>query len=97
MPPMMPPGMPGMPGGMPPGMQPGMTGPGGMPQPGVSGPNKTVMLQPSDGIVSVARTGGQLPAAAGPVTQGATTLYWIVCLVAGVLVGVLAYVLVRHL
>jgi serine/threonine-protein kinase len=99
--------MPGMaPGGhnMAPGMQPGMTGPGmapggpgGMPQPGVSGPNKTVMLQTSEGVVSVARTGGQLPAAAGPVTQGASTLYWIVCLVAGVLVGVLAYVLVRHL
>ena len=35
-----------------------------------SGPNKTVMLQPTDGVVSIARTGGA--------AQGASTLYWIV-------------------
>jgi serine/threonine-protein kinase len=101
----MPPGMmpPGMqpPGGMPPGMQPQGT-PGGFPAPGgASGPNKTVMLQPSEGVVSVARAGGPLTAAGGPVTgavvQGASTLFWIVCLATGVAVGVIAYLIVCQL
>ena len=92
----------GMPGGMPPGMQPQGT-PGGFPAPaGPSGPNKTVMLQPSEGVVSVARAGGPLSAAgAGPMTsavvQGASTLFWIVCLIAGVAVGVIAYLIVCQL
>jgi serine/threonine-protein kinase len=93
-PPGAPGGMPGMPGapGMP--SMPGMA-PGGMPPAG--GPNKTVMLQPSEGVVSVARTGQPLQATTGPIVEGASTLYWIVCLVAGIAVGVLAYVLVRQL
>jgi len=74
-------------------------------QPPQSGPNKTVMLQPSDGVVSVARTGQALQPAgltpgmapnAGPprAAQGATPLFWIICLVMGIAVGVLAYVIV---
>jgi hypothetical protein len=94
------------PGMMPPGMQqPGMQPqgtPGGFPAPGgASGPNKTVMLQPSEGVVSVARTGGPLAAAGGPVTssvvQGASTLFWVVSLTIGVAVGVIAYLIVCHL
>jgi hypothetical protein len=91
---MQPPGMqPGMPPGMqPPGMQPGMPHgtPGGFPPPG-GGPAKTMMIQPSEGVVSMARAGagGQ---AAGAMVEGASTLYWIVCLFTGIAVGVLAYV-----
>jgi hypothetical protein len=92
---------PGMPG-MPPGMQPQGTPGAGFPPQGAppSGPNKTVMLQPSEGVVSVARQGGPLAAAgAGPMTgaviQGASTLFWIVCLTAGVAIGVIAYLIVR--
>jgi serine/threonine-protein kinase len=94
---------------MQPGMQPGMGGPQPMmpqgtpnagfpPQPS-SGPNKTVMLQPSEGVVSVARTGGAVPSAGGApmATQGASTLYWIICLVTGIAVGVLAYVIVLQM
>ncbi len=85
---------------MPPGMQqPGMMPPG-MQQPGMqqgSGPNKTVMLQPSDGVVSVARTGQALQPAGpgtGAATQGASTLFWIVSMMIGIGLGVLAYVIV---
>ncbi|HTR52949.1 MAG TPA: serine/threonine-protein kinase [Kofleriaceae bacterium] len=79
--------------GPPPGFPPGP--PGGA-------PNKTVMLQPSEGVVSVARAGGAVPAAGGmaagtSVQQGASTLYWIVCLVMGIAVGVLGYVIVLHI
>lgn len=72
-----------------------------MPPGGVSasGPNKTVMLQPSEGVVSVARTGQAVqPATTGAaIQQGATTLFWIVSLVIGVAVGALAYVIVLQL
>jgi hypothetical protein len=101
--------MPGQmqPGQMQPGMMPGMGGmPGQMPQgtpnngafgqpPSGGGPLKTVALQSSEGVVSVARAGGGGVAAAPmgqQVIQGASTLYWIVCLFSGVAVGVLAYV-----
>ena len=67
------------------------------PQQQQQGPNKTVMLQPTDGIVSVARTGGAVGPATGPIIQGASTLYWIVCLVTGVAIGVLAYVIVLQM
>jgi serine/threonine-protein kinase len=53
--------------------------------------NKTVMLQPSEGVVSIAR-GGQVAAAGG-----ASTLFWIVSLTIGVAVGVLGYVIVLQL
>ena len=59
------------------------------------------MLQPSEGVVSVARQGGPLAAAGGPMTsaiqQGASTVFWIVCLTVGVAVGVIAYLIVCHL
>ena len=96
LPPGMTPGMvPGMqqmqqPGMMPPGMQQGM--PGMQPQGG--GPNKTVMLQPTDGIVSVARATGAVQAPSGPSAQGATPLFWAVSLVIGIALGVVAYVIV---
>jgi eukaryotic-like serine/threonine-protein kinase len=79
-------------GGMP-GMQPGMMQPPGMQPPSgmqpQGGGNKTVMLQPTDGIVSVAaRQGGMIP------PEGATTLFWAVSLLVGIAIGVLAYVIV---
>jgi len=87
-------------------MPPNQQQPTGFPQmppngPAASGPNKTVMLQPSEGVVSVAATGhavqpaGASGALGGP--QGATTLFWIVSLVIGVAVGALAYVIVLQL
>jgi hypothetical protein len=82
---MMPPGYPPMP----------QMGHGGVP---ASGPNKTVMLDPSEGIISVARTGQAVqPAGTGAIQQGASTLFWIVSLVIGVAVGALAYVIVLQL
>ncbi|HEU4731088.1 MAG TPA: protein kinase [Kofleriaceae bacterium] len=93
-PPMM--GQPGPPMGAP------MAPPGYPPMPqgaaAASGPNKTVMLQPSEGVVSVARTGQPVqPAGTGAIQQGASTLFWIVSLVIGVAVGALAYVIVLQL
>jgi serine/threonine-protein kinase len=83
--PMMPPGYPPMPQ-----MQPGGAA--------SSGPNKTVMLQPSEGVISVARTGQAVqPAGTGAIQHGASTLFWIVSLVIGVAVGALAYVIVLQL
>jgi predicted Ser/Thr protein kinase len=71
---------------------------GQMPNAASSGPNKTVMLQGSEGIVSVARTGQAVqPAGTGMSGQGASTLFWIVSLVIGVAVGALAYVIVLQL
>jgi eukaryotic-like serine/threonine-protein kinase len=93
----------GMMGGPTPGMmQPGqgMMQPGqGMMMPGqqpqASGPNKTVMMQPTEGIVSMARPSGAIqPAGSGMVDQGASTLFWIVSLLIGIAVGALAYVIV---
>jgi len=96
----MPPGVGGMPpgvGGMPPGVGGMPPGVGGMPPGGApgSGPNKTVMLQQSEGIVSVARTGQAVqPAATGMIQQGASPLFWAVSLMVGVAVGALAYAIV---
>jgi serine/threonine protein kinase len=91
--------------GMHPGMAPQGTPGGGFPPQGPqSGPQKTVMLQPSEGVVSVARTGGPLAAASpggammtGMIQQGASTLFWVVSLMTGVAVGVLAYLIVCQL
>jgi hypothetical protein len=85
-----------------PGMMPQGTPNAGFPpqqQQGGAGPNKTVMLQPSEGVVSVARAGGAVPTASGGAMpqQGASTLYWIVCLVTGIAVGVLGYVIVLQM
>jgi serine/threonine-protein kinase len=91
-------------GGM---QQPGMP-PQGTPQNGAFGhqptgpqPQKTMMLQPSDGVVSVARAGGAvqpaMPGAPPQVIQGASTVFWIVSLFTGIAIGVLAYVVVLQM
>ncbi|HSK04998.1 MAG TPA: hypothetical protein VK932_27305, partial [Kofleriaceae bacterium] len=83
-------------GGMPPGVG-GMPGPqpGGTPP---SGPNKTMLLQPSEGIVSVARTGHAVqPLGTGMIQQGATPLFWAISLSVGVAVGAIAYAIVAAL
>ena len=83
------------PGQMQHGYPPGPQMPHGAP---ASGPNKTVMLAPSEGVVSVARTGHAVPpVGSGANQQGASTLFWIVSLVLGVAVGALAYVIVLQL
>ena len=70
--------------------------PGGFPQPqGGPGPNKTVMLQPSEGIVSVASRGGVVPSMeSGKTIGGASTAFWIVSMLVGIMLGVLGYVIV---
>ncbi len=93
-------------------MQPGMQQPNMMQQPGMmqpqqgQGPQKTVLLQPTDGIISVAAAGGPVGAqqpiagpsgSSGQVAQGASTAFWIVSLVIGVAVGALAYVIVLQM
>jgi tRNA A-37 threonylcarbamoyl transferase component Bud32 len=83
---------PGGPGGPPPGA-PGWGPPQGFAPPSSGAPAKTMMLQPSEGIVSVATTGRPL-AAAEDVIEGASTLFWIVCMVTGVATGALAYAVV---
>jgi serine/threonine-protein kinase len=93
-------GMPqGTPGGFP--QQQQMQHMQQMQQPGMQGgpgPNKTVLLQPTDGIVSVAQRGGAAMQGRGPqVQQGASTLFWIVSLVIGVAIGVLGYVIVLQM
>jgi serine/threonine-protein kinase len=62
-------------------------------QPG--GANKTVMLQPSDGIVSVADRGGVVPTVeSGASIGGASTAFWIVSMLVGIMLGVIGYVIV---
>jgi len=59
-----------------------------------------VMLQPSEGVISVARSGHSVPiagAGGSAPAQGASTLFWIVSLVIGVAVGALGYVIVLQL
>jgi len=92
------------PNGMPNGMQPHNGMQPSFPPPAGSSPNKTVMLQPSEGVVSVASMSGQSLPAAGvgqampqPGPEGVLTLFWIVSLVIGVAVGALAYVVVLQL
>ena len=91
-----------LPGGPPPGMggpPPGMGGPPppmGGPPPGMGGgggPAKTVMLQSSEGVVSVAHTGAPVPALNDP-GGGASVAFWIVSMLIGVGLGALAYVIV---
>jgi hypothetical protein len=92
---MPPPGMgmppPGM--GMPPGMgPPGMGPPGGGPA-----PQKTMMLQDSEGVVSVAQRGGAALPAMGTEPTGASTTFWVVSILVGVATGALAYIVVLQL
>jgi serine/threonine-protein kinase len=103
-----PPQMGGM-GGMPPGMGGGVAaspmqktmmaqvGAGGAPAynpvamrpgPQEQQAGKTVMLSTSEGVVSIAAGG------AVAVPQGASTAFWIVSLLVGITVGVLAYLIV---
>ena len=58
------------------------------------GPNKTVALQNSEGIVSVANRGGVVPSVeSGKQIAGASTAFWIVSMIVGILIGVLGYVI----
>jgi hypothetical protein len=87
---------PGMQPGMQPGMPPHMQHPGMQQPPQASGPNKTVALQSTEGIVSIARTGQAVqPAGTGAIQQGASTLFWIVSLILGIAIGAIAYAIAR--
>lgn len=98
---MMPGQHPGMMGGQP-GMMPQGTPQQGFPPPGGGGgPQKTVMLQPTEGVVSMA--GRPAPIAQAQSMpghgmmgeqQGASTTFWIVSLILGIAVGVVAYIIV---
>jgi hypothetical protein len=105
-----PPGMaPGL--GMPPGGGPqhGMPPPGmGGPPPGMGGPppgmgmggpapQKTMMLQDSEGIVSVAHRGGGAVPLVGTEPTGASATFWVVSILVGVAVGALGYIVVLQL
>ena len=61
------------------------------------GPAKTMMLQSSEGVVSVAATGGSVPVAAADAGGGASTVFWIVSMLVGIGLGALAYVIVLQL
>jgi hypothetical protein len=94
---------PGM-GGPPPGMggpPPGMGGPPGRggPPPGMGGPapQKTMMLQDSEGIVSVAQRGGAAVPLVGAEASGASATFWVLSILVGVAVGALAYIVVLQL
>jgi serine/threonine-protein kinase len=84
-------------GGAPPSF-PGQPGPIAGGGPPAQGPNKTVLLQPSEGIVSLAQSGGAMPQSPGfrPVSEGASALFWIVSLMTGIAVGALAYLIVAQ-
>jgi hypothetical protein len=78
------------PAGPPPGMAPG-----GPPPAAGGGPAKTVMLQASEGVVSVA---GKAPiAAVDEPAGGASAAFWIVSMIIGIGVGVLAYVIMLQM
>jgi hypothetical protein len=55
------------------------------------------MLQGSEGIISVAQKGPLQAAAGEPVAEGASTAFWIVSMLVGIGVGVLAYVVMLQL
>ncbi len=84
--------------GMPPGAgmpPPGFGPPGGMPGAGPA-PQKTMMLQGSEGIVSVGQRGTPLPPMGSPAT-GASATFWVVSILVGVAVGALGYIVVLQL
>lgn len=66
-------------------------------------PNKTMLINPSEGVVSMAQAQGMhvsgptATAAEPAASQGASAGYWAVCLLMGVAIGVGAYLLVRFL
>jgi hypothetical protein len=65
-------------------------------------PQKTMMLAESEGVVSIASRGGGLPPVVEEHTDstsitptgGASPLFWAICLITGLGVGVLAYLAV---
>lgn len=79
--------------------------PNAAPAPHVGGgPQKTMLLQPSEGIVSVTSHGAiapvvPVPVAGGVAAQptGASLAYWIVCLLCGAAIGALAFAIVRQM
>jgi serine/threonine protein kinase len=54
----------------------------------------TVLLQPSEGVVSIARSSSGHPAQGG---AGVSPLFWVVCILCGVGLGVAAYYIVSSL
>ncbi|MBZ0236972.1 MAG: hypothetical protein K8M05_31880 [Deltaproteobacteria bacterium] len=60
-------------------------------------PQKTMMLQDSSGIVSVAQRGGAPVPAMGAEPAGASTTFWILSLLVGIAVGAMAYIVVLQL
>ncbi|HUH02385.1 MAG TPA: serine/threonine-protein kinase [Kofleriaceae bacterium] len=104
---------------LPPGFRPPSLPPGSAPGAGAlssGAPQKTMMLDPSEGVVSFAAKGGSAPVATPshgltPAAiahehtdqtsladlRGATPLFWIICLLTGLGVGVLAYIAVLEL
>ncbi len=76
-----------------------------------AGPKKTMMLDGSEGVVSFAKHGDAATAPAPPVVKeeatenttipeeaaGATPLFWAICIMTGLGVGVLAYLAVLSL
>jgi hypothetical protein len=60
-----------------------------------AGRRPPVMLQASEGIVSVAGKGPIASADEGP--QGASAAFWIVSMILGIGVGVLAYVIMLQM
>ena len=92
-----PPGMHGGMGGPPPGMHGGGMSPGPAMPPGGPAPQKTMMLQDSEGIVSVAQRGGAGLPLAEAAPAGASPTFWVVSILVGVAVGALAYIIVLQL
>ena len=62
--------------------------------PGPQSPQGTVLLQPSDGVVSIARQSDRV---ATQSAGGASMTFWIICIVCGIGIGVVAYVIVSAL
>ncbi len=77
------------------------------------GANKTMLLQPSDGIISVAKAGGPIAVAQPPSMfgtapvatarpsatpgSGASTGFWVICLLCGIGLGALAFAIMRQM
>jgi hypothetical protein len=74
--------------GRPPGQAPGTHQGGGQP-----GGGKTVMLSPSDGVVSFAMGANAAPPSTQPRGGGASFAFWMICLSLGVAIGAGAYFL----
>jgi len=53
----------------------------------------TVLLQPTDGVVSFAKQSGRVAAQSA---GGASMAFWIVCIVCGIGIGVVAYLIVSN-